>query len=100
MASIDSVSYDQTAYNPGDPVNLTIGYTPDSPSVVPTTVNATVTLDDQAGNQLASVPAPFVVNIPQPSGDTLGVADDHSDTWASQSDTGTVAVWATTAPSA
>jgi hypothetical protein len=100
MASIDSVTYDQPSYPPGAPVTLTIDYTPDSPAVVPTTVDVTVTLSDASGNQLASVPAPFVVNIPQPSGDTLGVADDHSDTWASQSDTGTVAVWATTAPSA
>lgn len=97
MASIDAVSYDQTAYNPGDTVNLTIGYTPDSPSVVPVSVDVTVTLSDSSGNPLTSVPAPFVVNTPQPSGDTLGVADVRNDVWAQDSDTGSVAVWSTTA---
>jgi len=77
-----------------------VDYTPDSPSSVPVTVTATVTLDDAAGNQLASVPAPFTVNIPQPSGDKTGVSDDHSDVWAQESDSGSVAVWTTTAPSA
>lgn len=100
MASIDSVSFDQSTYNPGDAVTLTVDYTPDSPSAIPVTVNATVTLDDGAGNQLASVPAPFVVNIPQPSGDKSGVSDDHSDVWSEESDSGSVAVWTTTAPSA
>ena len=53
MASIDAVSYDQPAYNPGDAVNLTIDYTPDSPSVVPTPVDVTIVLNDANGNQLA-----------------------------------------------
>ena len=97
MASIDAVSYDQPAYNPGDAVNLTIDYTPDSPSVVPTPVDVTIVLNDANGNPLTSVPAPFVVNTPQAAGDKLGVSDVRNDVWAQDSDTGSVAVWSTTA---
>ena len=97
MASIDAVSYDQPAYNPGAAVHLTLDYTPDSPSVVPTPGDVTLVLTDANGNQLASVPAPFTVSTPQPSGDKLGVSDVRNDVWAQDSDTGSVAVWSTTA---
>ena len=60
MASIDSMTFDQAAYNPGDLINLTIDYAPDTPSVVPTTFNATASITDASGNIVASSSAPFV----------------------------------------
>ena len=97
MASIDTMTFDQAAYNPGDPISLTIGYTPDTPSVVPTTFNATASITDASGNVVASSSAPFVINEAQASGDQVGVTDDGSHAWAKASDTGTVAVFSTTA---
>lgn len=97
MASIDSMSFDQPAYNPGDPVTLTIGYTPDTPSVVPTTFNATASITDSGGNVVATSVAPFVINVAQPSGDQVSVTDDDNHTWAEASDSGSVAVFTATA---
>ena len=97
MASVDSMTFDQPAYNPGDPISLTIGYTPDTPSVVPTTCNATATITDSGGNVVASSSAPFVINEAQATGDQVGVTDDDNHTWAKASDTGSVAVFSTTA---
>lgn len=99
MASIDSLTFDQAAYNPGDLITLTVGYTPDSPSVVPTTFTATAVISDSAGNQLATSSAPFVINVSQASGDTVSVTDTDSHTWAETagSDTGSSVVFTTTA---
>jgi hypothetical protein len=97
VASIDSVTFDKTVYNPGDVISLTAAYTPDSPSNTVQTFNATVTIADAAGNPLNSSAAPFAVNQPQPSGDVVSVADDGNHSWAQASDTGTVAVFTSTA---
>ena len=97
MASINSMVFDEAAYNPGDVVTLTVDYTPDTPSVVPTTFNATASITDSGGNVVASSSAPFVINEAQPSGDQVGVTDDDNHTWAEASDTGSVAVFSTTA---
>jgi hypothetical protein len=97
MASIDSTIFDKPAYNPGDTVSLTVDYTPDTPSVVPTTFTATVTLADGAGAAVATAQAPFVVNVAQPAGDTVSAADDGNRAWTRSSDTGTVAVLTATA---
>ena len=97
MASIDLMAFDQPAYNPGDLINLTIDYTPDTPSVVPTTFNATASITDASGNVVASSSAPFVINEAQATGDQVGVSDDDNHAWAKASDTGTVAVFTTSA---
>ena len=97
MASISSMTFDETAYNPGDTITLTVDYVPDTPSVVPTTFNATAVITDSSGNQVASTSAPFVINVAQPSGDQVSVTDDDNHTWAKSSDTGSVAVFSTTA---
>ena len=100
MASIGSLTFDEASYAPGDTITLTISYTPDTPSVVPQTSNATATITDAAGNVVAtSDAAPFVVNEPQPSGDTVGVTDDGNRTWTETpgSDTGSVVVFTATA---
>ena len=78
-------------------MELTVGYTPDSPSVVPETFTATNTITDASGTVVASSDAPFVVNTPQPSGDVVGTTDSGSHTWADVSDSGSVAVFSTTA---
>jgi hypothetical protein len=99
MASIDSLTFDQAAYNPGDLITLTVGYTPDSPSVVPTTFTATAVISDANGNQLATSSAPFVINVSQPAGDTVSVTDTDNHAWAETagSDTGSSVVFTTTA---
>lgn len=97
MASIDSLTFDQPAYNPGDTITLTVGYTPDTPSVVPATFTATTTITDAAGDVTASGSAPFVVNEAQSAGDTVATTDDGGRTWAEASDSGSVAVFTATA---
>jgi hypothetical protein len=97
MASIDALSFDQPSYNQGDLITLTVGYTPDSPSSVPTTFTATATISDAAGNPLGSSSAPFVVNVAQAAGDKVSVTDDGSRAWTEASDSGSVAVFTATA---
>ena len=97
MASIDSMTFDAAAYNPGDLITLTVDYTPDTPSVVPTTFNATATITDSTGTVQASSSAPFVINVAQPAGDQVSVTDDDNHAWAETSDSGSVAVFTATA---
>lgn len=93
MASIQSITFDEASYAPGDTITLTVDYTPDQPSSVPTTFSATVTISDASGNQLAQQSAPFVVAEPGTGGDTVSVSDDGGRTWSQQSDSGSVAVF-------
>jgi hypothetical protein len=97
MASIDSMAFDAAAYTPGETVNLTVGYTPDSPSVTSQTFTATAQIADSSGTVLSSSTSPFVVNTSTASGDVVSVSDDGNHTWADVSDSGTVAVFSTTA---
>lgn len=98
MASIDTMTFDQsTPYAQNAPVTLTIGYTPDVPGVVPTTFTANAVITDASGNQVASSASDFVVNVAQPSGDKVSVADTGSRTWTEASDSGSVAVFTTVA---
>ena len=93
MASVDSISFDQASYDQGATITVTVDYTPDSPSAVPTTFNATANITDSSGAVVASSSAPFVVNVAQPAGDTVSVTDDGSRTWTEASDSGSVAVF-------
>lgn len=97
MASVDTLTFDQPAYNPGDTITLTVGYTPDVPGVNPATFTATSSITDGSGNVVASNSAPFVVNEPVPAGDTVSTTDTGDRTWTEASDSGTVAVFTTTA---
>jgi hypothetical protein len=97
MASVDSLTFDQAAYNPGDTITLTVGYTPDVPGVNPETFTATSSITDGSGNVVASNSAPFVVNEAVAAGDTVSTTDTGNRAWAESSDSGTVAVFTTTA---
>lgn len=97
MASIDSLTFDQASYNPGDTINLTVDYTPDTPSAIPQTFTATANLTDSGGNVVATSSAPFVVNEAQAAGDVASVSDDGGRTWTEGSDSGSVAVFSATA---
>ena len=97
MASVDSLTFDESSYAPGALITLTVGYTPDSPSVVPATFTATASITDAAGTVVATSSAPFIVNETQAAGDVVSVIDDGSRTWAQTSDSGAVAVFTTTA---
>jgi hypothetical protein len=98
MASIQSITFDQASYNPGDTITLTVDYTADSASTpTPQTFTATVVITNSGGSQTATQSAPFVINIPGTGGDVVSVTDDDNHTWAEQSDSGSVAVFTTTA---
>ena len=97
MASVDTLTFDEAAYSPGDVITLNVDYTPDSPSSVPQTFTATVNVTNSGGSVVATNTAPFVVNEAQAAGDVVSVTDDGSRTWAQQSDSGSVAVFTTTA---
>jgi hypothetical protein len=97
MASIDGMTFDATSYNPGDTVTLTVNYTPDTPSAVPQTFNATSSITDSGGNVVATSSAPFVVNEAQAAGDVVSASDDGGRTWTEGSDSGSVAVFSATA---
>ncbi len=97
MASITSLTFDQSAYDQGGTVTLTVDYVPDTPSVVPVTFTATANVTNAAGDVVATSSSPFVVNTPQPAGDKVSVTDDGNRTWAESSDTGSVATFTTTA---
>lgn len=97
MASITSMTFDESSYNPGDTITLTVSYVPDSPSAVPATFTATSVITNSGGTQVATSSADFVVNTPQAAGDTVSVGDTGSRTWAEGSDSGSVAVFSTTA---
>jgi len=93
MASITSLTFDQAAYNTNDPINLTVVYVADVPSVVPTTFTATTTITDASGAQTATSSAPFVVNVAQPDADTLATTDTGSRVWTEASNDGSTAVF-------
>lgn len=80
MASVNTITFDQAAYNAGDAITATVDYTPDSPSVVPSTFTLTANVSDTAGNVVATSTGDFVVNTPQ-AGDTVSVSDTGSRTW-------------------
>lgn len=81
MASVNTITFDQAAYNVGDTITATVDYTPDTPSVVPSTFTLTANVNDTSGNVVATNTADFVVNTPQP-GDTVSVSDSGNRTWA------------------
>lgn len=81
MASVNSITFDKTAYAPGDTVTTTIGYTPDTPSVASQTFTVTANVMDASGAVVATNTAPFSVNTAQ-AGDTVSLSDDGSHTWA------------------
>jgi hypothetical protein len=97
MASIQSITFDQPVYSPGDMITLTVDYTADVPGTTPVTFTATVNVTDSAGAVTASAAAPFAVSMPSAGGDVVSVTDTGSRTWAQVSDSGSVAVFTTTA---
>lgn len=97
MASIDSMTFDQPSYTPGQMITLTVDYTADTAGVNPVTNTATTVITDSAGAQTATGSADFIVNEPVAGGDTLATTDTGSRAWAEASDTGSVAVFSATA---
>lgn len=103
MASVDTFAFNagtggvNGTYDENDPIQVSIGYTPDSPSSVPTTFTLTANLTNAAGTQVATNSSPFVVNVAQPAGDVLSVSDTGNRTWTDVSDNGSVAVFSAVA---
>lgn len=102
MATVNSITFDAASYDSGATVSASVNFTPDAPSVSPTTFTLTASLHDAAGNEVATNTAPFVVNVASPSADTLSVSDDGNHTWtvgaaAAQGDGSETSVCTTTA---
>lgn len=99
MATVNSLTFDQPAYSTGQTITLTVAYSPDAPSVVPTTFTATASITDSAGTVVATNSAPFVVNVGQAAGDVVSVTDTGDRTWdeTAGSDTGSSVVFTATA---
>jgi hypothetical protein len=92
MAVINSITFSQASYTPGQTVEVTVDYTPDTPGVTTQSVSVTVNVTDQSGNILTTDTATFTVNTPQ-AGDSVTVSDSGDRTWTQVSDNGTVAVF-------
>jgi hypothetical protein len=97
MASIDSVTFDQESYNPGDVITITVAYTPDTPGVNPVVFTATANVSDSSGVEVATSSAQFVVNEAVLAGDTVSVTDTGNRAWTQSSDSGSVAVFTASA---
>jgi hypothetical protein len=99
VSSIQSITFDQPSYTPGQVITLTVDYTPDAATGggTPQVFTATVVITSPAGVQTASQSAPFTVTTGGASGDVVSVTDDGGRTWVQTSDSGTVAVFTTTA---
>jgi hypothetical protein len=99
MASIQSITFDQPSYTPGQVITLTVNYTPDTAGTggTPQTFTATVVITDASGTQTATAAAPFVIAGSVSGGDVVSVTDTGGHTWVQQSDSGSVAVFTTTA---
>lgn len=93
MATISTVTFNEGSsgvagtYTAGDTITATVGYVPDTPSVVPQTFTLTTTVSDAAGNVTATNSNEFVVNTTQANGDTVAVSDTGSRTWSAGSTT-------------
>jgi hypothetical protein len=97
LDSITSMTFDQADYAPGDVVTLTVDYVSDAAGVNPVTATATATVTDSAGAVTATDSAPLVVNEPVSAGDVVSVTDTGSRVWTEVSDSGSVAVFTSTA---
>lgn len=100
MSSIQSITFDQPSYTPGQVITLTVNYTADTPAAgggTPQVLTATVVITDSTGVQTASASAPFTVTTGGAPGDVVSVTDTGNHTWAQQSDSGSVAVFTTMA---
>jgi hypothetical protein len=99
MASITSQTFDapDATYDQGEPITFTVVYVADSPSSVPVPFSATTVITNAAGEQVATLAAPFTVNTPQPAGDVVSTTDSGSREWTPVSDDGSTAVTTTTA---
>jgi hypothetical protein len=81
MAAISSITFDQASYNQGATITATIDYTPDTPSVTPTTFTLTANVVNSGGTTVASSNSDFTVNVPNPGGDIVQVSDTGNRTW-------------------
>ena len=98
MASINSMTFDQSAYAAGATITLTVAYTPDTtPVTTPTTFTATTVITDASGAQVATSSGDFVVDEVTVPGDVLATTDTGSRTWAKITDDGATAVFTATA---
>lgn len=80
MASVNSITFDQPGYAPGETITATIDYTPDTASVLAQTFTLTANVVDGSGNVVATNTGDFVVNTPQ-QGDTVAVSDSGGHAW-------------------
>lgn len=85
MATINSITFNQALYTPGQTIQLTAVYTPDAALESVVTSQATVSVS-QAGVVTAQESAPFEVQQAG-AGDTVAVSDTGGRTWTQDSST-------------
>lgn len=90
---VTSISFDQARYEPGDVVTATVTYVPGYPQAPAAQVTASA-LDEVTG-LAGQAGSGFTVAAPDVT--TVTLADTGGRTWVKVSDTGTVAVFTSTA---
>ena len=81
--TVTSVTFDKTAYAPGDTITATVHYTPGASD---STVSFTGTATDQSNGQTGTMEGTFTVQINDAT--TVSVSDTGSRTWTKVSDDG------------
>jgi hypothetical protein len=88
MAVINTITFNDGStgtaalYAQGDPIQVTVDYTPDTASVTAEPFTLTATITNAGGTVTAtSSPADFTVNVPSAAGDVAAVTDSGSRTW-------------------
>jgi hypothetical protein len=89
---VNSVTFDKTAYNPGDTIHATVTFTPGSSGQ---SFSLTGTATDSATGQAGSLTVNFVVA--EPDATTVTVADTGNRTWSLASQAAGSAVFTATA---
>jgi hypothetical protein len=99
--SVTSISFNQTSYTPGQTITATVTYvkgTSQTPTTATQTLTGTVT--DSVTGQTGTLNQTFTVAVAGPTvSDATAptVTDTGNHTWVKTSDSGTVAVFTTTA---
>lgn len=81
MATVNTISFDQASYAPGETITATVDYTPD-PAGTTQNFDFTANVVDASGNVVASSSAPFVVSTPGVQTETVSVSDTGGHVWA------------------
>lgn len=89
---VNSITFDQTAYNPGDTITATMTFTPGASGQV---MNFTGTATDSTTNQVGTLVVQFIVA--ETDATVVSASDSGGRSWTLQSQTAGTAVFTTLA---